>query len=99
VDEGCRGGTVAFNLRAADGTVVPYQDVEARANAARVQIRGGCFCNPGAAEAAFARDAEQMAAAGAGALRASVGVATTRDDIHRLIAVLASFDTRAVIGP
>jgi len=89
-DDSNRGGTVAFNLLSADGSVVPYQEVEARAGAARVHVRGGCFCNPGAAEAAFERDAPQMAAAGAGALRASIGLATVRDDIHRLVAVLSS---------
>jgi len=48
-----RGGTVAFNLLNRDGSPVPYATVEARAHACRVAIRGGCFCNPGAAEAAF----------------------------------------------
>ncbi len=48
-----RGGTVAFNLLDARGRVVPYCAVEARARDMRVAIRGGCFCNPGAAEAAF----------------------------------------------
>jgi len=43
-----RGGTVAFNMRG-----VPYTEVEAAATRARVSVRGGCFCNPGAAEAAF----------------------------------------------
>jgi selenocysteine lyase/cysteine desulfurase len=42
------GGTVAFNL---DG--VPYWDVETRARERGVGLRGGCFCNPGASEAAF----------------------------------------------
>jgi len=48
-----RGGTVAFNLMRRDGRPVPYAEVEQRAYAQRVAIRGGCFCNPGAAEAAF----------------------------------------------
>lgn len=51
-----RGGTVAFNLLKADGGVVPYHDVELRARDHGVAIRGGCFCNPGAAEAAFGFD-------------------------------------------
>jgi selenocysteine lyase/cysteine desulfurase len=33
--------------------VVPYRSVEARALSSGVSIRGGCFCNPGAAERAF----------------------------------------------
>lgn len=48
-----RGGTIAFNLLDTGGRVVPYSAVEARARNARVAIRGGCFCNPGAAEKAF----------------------------------------------
>ncbi len=43
-----RGGTVAFNVHD-----VPYTVVEQRARAAGVSLRGGCFCNPGASEAAF----------------------------------------------
>ena len=48
-----RGATVAFNVLNADGSTVPYQSVEARAREAGVAVRGGCFCNPGAAERAF----------------------------------------------
>lgn len=33
--------------------MVPYARVEAQAREARVSVRGGCFCNPGAAEHAF----------------------------------------------
>jgi selenocysteine lyase/cysteine desulfurase len=51
-----RGGTVAFNVLSADGQVVPYWDVEEAATASRVALRGGCFCNPGASEAAFGFD-------------------------------------------
>jgi selenocysteine lyase/cysteine desulfurase len=47
-----RGGTVAFNVRRGAG-VLPYEEVEADARVAGVAIRGGCFCNPGAAAAAF----------------------------------------------
>ncbi|HZX25855.1 MAG TPA: aminotransferase class V-fold PLP-dependent enzyme, partial [Telluria sp.] len=48
-----RGATVAFNLLAPDGRCVPYALVEEHARRARVAIRGGCFCNPGAGERAF----------------------------------------------
>ncbi|HEX6084283.1 MAG TPA: aminotransferase class V-fold PLP-dependent enzyme [Thermoanaerobaculia bacterium] len=47
-DTHARGGVVTFNVRG-----VAYTEVEARATKARVSVRGGCFCNPGAAEAAF----------------------------------------------
>ena len=52
-DRGARGGAVAFNVIAPDGRVVPYWIVEERARELGVAVRGGCFCNPGAAEAAF----------------------------------------------
>jgi len=48
-----RGGTIAFNLLDRDGGVLPYQAIEARAARQNIALRGGCFCNPGAAEAAF----------------------------------------------
>jgi selenocysteine lyase/cysteine desulfurase len=48
-----RGGTVAINLLRPDGSIVDYRVVEARAREAGISVRGGCFCNPGAAEHAF----------------------------------------------
>jgi selenocysteine lyase/cysteine desulfurase len=48
-----RGGTVAFNILRPGGNTLPYQAVEHAARDAGVAIRGGCFCNPGAAERAF----------------------------------------------
>lgn len=48
-----RGGTVAFNLRSPTGGVLPYGDVERAASAVGISLRGGCFCNPGAAERAL----------------------------------------------
>jgi selenocysteine lyase/cysteine desulfurase len=57
-----RGGTVALNACDARGDVVPYPVVEARARDAGVALRGGCFCNPGAAEAAFGLDPAALAA-------------------------------------
>jgi selenocysteine lyase/cysteine desulfurase len=55
------GGTVAFNVLDASGAAVPYDVVEERARRAGVSVRGGCFCNPGASEAAFGFDAERTA--------------------------------------
>ncbi|MFI0982082.1 aminotransferase class V-fold PLP-dependent enzyme [Streptomyces sp. NPDC021093] len=49
-----RGGTVALNLLGADGRVIDERIV-ARDSAERgISLRTGCFCNPGAGEAAFA---------------------------------------------
>ncbi|MBI3790887.1 MAG: aminotransferase class V-fold PLP-dependent enzyme [Gemmatimonadetes bacterium] len=56
-----RGATVAFNLRDAAGRVIPFAQVEARARDEGVSLRGGCFCNPGASEAAFGFPASSAA--------------------------------------
>ena len=97
-----RGGIVAFNLRR-NGRIVPYELAEEAARQRGVAIRGGCFCNPGAAEQAFGMPAGAMRrclrdgfsiprlracldGVAVGALRASVGPATTLDDIDRLVA-------------
>jgi selenocysteine lyase/cysteine desulfurase len=48
-----RGGTIACNIIAPDGSEVDFELVESRANAENISLRTGCFCNPGAAEACF----------------------------------------------
>ncbi|MBS2965798.1 aminotransferase class V-fold PLP-dependent enzyme [Actinocrinis puniceicyclus] len=48
-----RGGTVAFNFLDPDGRIVDERLVEREAAAARISVRTGCFCNPGAGELAF----------------------------------------------
>ena len=58
---GC-GGAVAFNVCDLTGTPIPYTLVETRARRADVSLRGGCFCNPGASESAFALDPARIAA-------------------------------------
>jgi selenocysteine lyase/cysteine desulfurase len=55
-----RGGTIAFNVCDRAGQVIPYPVVEGRATAAKIALRGGCFCNPGAAEAALGLDPERV---------------------------------------
>jgi len=54
-----RGGTVAFNVLDPDGRVVPHGVVERAASARNISLRGGCFCNPGAAEVAFSMPAQE----------------------------------------
>ena len=107
-----RGGTVAFNVVDQSGRVVPYSHVERRALERGVSVRGGCFCNPGAAERAFGFPAaetlscmnrartegftiESFAAClggttAVGAVRASLGLASTENDIARLVDVVES---------
>jgi selenocysteine lyase/cysteine desulfurase len=48
-----RGATVAITLRRADGSTIPYWEAEGHARQSGIAVRGGCFCNPGSAEAAF----------------------------------------------
>ncbi|MFF8955554.1 aminotransferase class V-fold PLP-dependent enzyme [Streptomyces sp. NPDC014894] len=48
-----RGGTVALNVLDAGGSVVDERIVARDSSAARISLRTGCFCNPGAGEAAF----------------------------------------------
>lgn len=57
-----RGGVVAFNVFDDRGHVVPYWEIETAARAHGVAMRGGCFCNPGAAEAALRFDSDRTAA-------------------------------------
>ena len=57
-----RGATITLNLLDANGAPIPYAAVEARARDAGVAVRGGCFCNPGAAEAAFGLAPARLAA-------------------------------------
>ncbi|MEU8979951.1 aminotransferase class V-fold PLP-dependent enzyme [Streptomyces sp. NPDC048309] len=49
-----RGGTVALNLLGADGRIVDERIVTRDSAARGISLRTGCFCNPGAGEAAFA---------------------------------------------
>ncbi|KAK4243298.1 putative aminotransferase class-V, partial [Corynascus novoguineensis] len=51
-----RGGTVAFSLLDASGKVVDERLVALESAAARISLRTGCFCNPGAGEAALGVD-------------------------------------------
>jgi selenocysteine lyase/cysteine desulfurase len=48
-----RGGTVTFNFLDPDGCLVDERAVSRDAAAARISLRTGCFCNPGAGERAF----------------------------------------------
>ncbi len=56
-----RGGTIAFNVLNDDGSVIPFSVVETAATRANIAVRGGCFCNPGAAETALRLDASRAA--------------------------------------
>jgi selenocysteine lyase/cysteine desulfurase len=105
-----RGGTVALNFLDAGGRVVDERAVSRDTSAAGISLRTGCFCNPGAGEAAFglrrrdligARRALRGSLAGGsaavddylslvgmpsgGAVRVSLGVASTLDDVETFL--------------
>lgn len=46
-DPARQGATVAFNVLEADGTIVPYSEVEELANQSDIYIRSGGICCPG----------------------------------------------------
>jgi selenocysteine lyase/cysteine desulfurase len=110
-----RGGTVAFNLLDPNGRVIDERAVARASAAARISIRTGCHCNPGASEGvsqltkqAWRRAArtrirtmdqyvELLGLPSAGALRASVGLVSTTDDVERFVAfVETTFRDRVV---
>ncbi len=55
-----RGATVTFRVRDRHGHPVDEHRVEQLAGRARISVRTGCFCNPGAGEAAFGLRTEQL---------------------------------------
>ncbi|GAB1313795.1 hypothetical protein MFIFM68171_04005 [Madurella fahalii] len=55
-----RGGTVAFNFLDAAGNVVDERLVALESAAAKISLRTGCFCNPGAGEAALGLDVKAV---------------------------------------
>ena len=48
-----RGGIVTFNFYGVDGRAIDHRIVEQHANAAKISLRTGCFCNPGGGEIAL----------------------------------------------
>ena len=46
--ENVHGPVVAFNVKDRDGTFVGYASVERVLSSHKIQVRTGCFCNPGA---------------------------------------------------
>ncbi|MGK2856895.1 MAG: aminotransferase class V-fold PLP-dependent enzyme [Thermoanaerobaculia bacterium] len=57
-----RGGTISFNIYDGAGTLVDQDRIEQRAAESGISIRTGCFCNPGAAEAALMLDGDKIEA-------------------------------------
>jgi selenocysteine lyase/cysteine desulfurase len=58
-----RGGTIALSLVNPLGRVIDVRVIERHAAARNISLRTGCFCNPGAAEAAFGVSPEALTTA------------------------------------
>jgi selenocysteine lyase/cysteine desulfurase len=105
---GIARGTVALNFLDPYGQVTDERAVSRDSSAAGISLRTGCFCNPGAGEAAFGltrrdlRDAWRALSRGrgagttdrylslvglptGGAIRVSLGVASTLDDVEAFL--------------
>ena len=80
IDPHCRGGTVALNLYDSLGAPIDHRVVEERANAWKISLRTGCFCNPGAGEMALGLEREEIV----GCLVQS-GNRMTVDEFHQCI--------------
>ena len=54
-DTSCPGPTVAFNICDRDGSIIGYDEASrlATLNRPPIQLRTGCFCNPGACQGAL----------------------------------------------
>ncbi len=55
-----RGGTVTVNLYDARGDSIDVHLVQARATEQKISLRTGCFCNPGAGEAALGLEKREI---------------------------------------
>ena len=87
-----RGGTVPFNVLDRAGRPVDFRLVEARAGAQRVSVRTGCFCNPGASEAARGITAADLAPL------FDMAVQPTLDEMRQLLPGRALGAVRASMG-
>lgn len=55
-----RGGTLTLNFYDPQDKLIDYRRIEALANQARISLRTGCFCNPGAGEIAHGLTSQEM---------------------------------------
>jgi selenocysteine lyase/cysteine desulfurase len=60
IDTHMRGGTVAVNFYDANGEYIDDKIVEERASEHKISLRTGCFCNPGAGEAALGLEKDEI---------------------------------------
>ncbi len=60
IDTASRGGTIALNLYDPRGYPIDHRSVEEQANAWKISLRTGCFCNPGAGEVAMGLERDEI---------------------------------------
>jgi selenocysteine lyase/cysteine desulfurase len=60
IDMDARGGTLALNLYDSHGVHIDHRLVEEKANAWKISLRTGCFCNPGAGEVAMGLERDEI---------------------------------------
>ena len=60
LDMEARGGTLALNIYDSQGAPIDHRLVEDKANAWRISLRTGCFCNPGAGELAMGLERDEI---------------------------------------
>ena len=88
-----RGGTVAFNVYDSSGNTVDHLTVEARANESKISLRTGCFCNPGAGEAALGLGKDEIVGCLAGP-----GARMTLDEFRQCIDEKSTGAVRVSLG-
>lgn len=88
-----RGGTITFNVYDPLGDPIDHRAVEAKANAAGISLRTGCFCNPGGGETALGLSQAELAACFTGAQSR-----LTLDDFRQCITPKGSGAVRVSLG-
>lgn len=97
-----------------DGTMMPNSFIEHAATAQKISLRTGCMCNPGGAAALLGvqddmqhlypgvtlRDFEQIVGRELGVIRVSLGLASSFDDVWKIIrfaATITNHQSRTVL--
>ena len=112
-----RGGTIQVNFLDPDGGLIDSTVMERLANDARISLRAGCHCNPGAREVALGFTREELVGCfrdkdsqtfeeflqvidgkTTGALRASIGLATTFADVYTYVQFARTFIDRPAVS-
>jgi molybdenum cofactor sulfurtransferase len=107
-DRSKAGGTVIMTFLNPDGSAIPFEIIEQKANTHMISLRSGCFCNPGIDEIFNCVTTEELTRFFSGrtkgnysdmfnflkkmrgAVRISVGLATTKSDIDKYVQFVKS---------